>query len=214
MNKNNTITLNLPAMCTTISRTCVYLYSLVFFLRTIISFPSGLDGVLRIGIALFGFTAFFVSGRANLRRVHLSQFFIWYCGLLLISFLSSIYSVNANTQAITNNIWDILFLGIGFSVSVKDEESKKKFLFFFSICGGIVYIVLMSNNLLYVDDRLGRSLTGDNTNTFALFLMLTLPWDVIAMPWRAILVGRTQSNISTPRSTPSNRQSGLPTPMR
>lgn len=172
--KKTVLTLNIQSICAMFSRLCVYSYSLVFFLRTIISLPPRLDGFLRISIAIFGFAAYFASGHANFRKIHLSQYFIWYFGILIISLFSSLYSINNNTAPFTNNIWDILFLGVGFSLSVVDRESIKKFLFFFSICGGIIFLFLMSRNLLYIDDRLGRSLTGDNTNSFAMYLMLTL----------------------------------------
>lgn len=35
-----------------------------------------------------------------------------------------------------------------------------------------------------------------------------------AVPKRAVLVGKTQSNISTPRETPKARSTGYPTPIR
>lgn len=174
---NRTITIKFPdleQLCMIISRSCVYLYSLVFFLRTVIAFPPRLDGYLRFGIAAFGILATFASKQINLRQIHLSNYFIWYAGLLIISLFSSLYSVGDNPMSFTNNIFDILFIGTSFSVCIENERDIKKYLFVFSICGGIIFLVLMSKNLLYVDDRLGRSLTGDNTNSFALFLMLTL----------------------------------------
>src|SRR5262249_48411329 len=47
------------------------------------------------------------------------------------------------------------------------------------------------------------------------FALVTLirPSDVNPWPFRPFLVGRTQSNISTPRSTPSHMSSGCPIPI-
>ena len=174
---NRCLVLKLPriqSVFLTASRLCVYLYSIVFFLRAIISFPPRLDGFLRMGIALFGYAAYFASGHMNIRRIRLSQYFLWYFGILVLSLVSSLYSINSNTMGFTSNIWDILLIGIGFSVSISDRESIKRYLLFFSMCGGVIFLALMSKNLLYIDDRLGRSLTGDNTNAFAMYLMLTL----------------------------------------
>lgn len=55
---------------------------------------------------------------------------------------------------------------------------------------------------------------GVKSSSCFLFLMTTFPTVVRAVPLRAMRVGRTQSNMSTPLSTPSIRQSGVPTPMR
>lgn len=172
--KKSIAILNMQSIFEMLSRACVYLYSIVFFLRAIISFPPRLDGFLRIGIAIFGYAAYFMSGHVNVRRVHLSQYFIWYIGVFSISLFSSLYSLNSNAMAFTSNIWDMLFIGVGFSFSITNREAIRRYLFFFSICGGVIFLALMSRNLLYIDDRLGRSLTGDNTNTFAMYLMLTM----------------------------------------
>ena len=174
---NRCLVLKLPriqSIFLTASRLCVYLYSLVFFLRTIYVFPQRADGVLRFGIAAFGLLSFAVSEKKNWRRVHLSNYFLWFAGILVLSLISSLYSPSDNTMSFTANILDVLFIGTCFSMSVEDEKSIKRYLFFFSVCGGIIFLVLLSKNLLYIDDRLGRSLTGDNTNAFAMFLMLTL----------------------------------------
>ena len=40
------------------------------------------------------------------------------------------------------------------------------------------------------------------------------PFHVMAIPFRATRVGYTQSNISTPRATPSTKQSAVPTPIK
>lgn len=164
----------LEKICITASRLCVYLYSLVFFLKTVIPFPANLDGFLRFGIAAFGMGALLATGKIKISRSNPYAYFVWYVGLLAISLVSSLYSVSNDTWVYTSNIIDILFIGCCFSICLRDEESIKRYLFFFSICGGIIFAVLMSRNLLYVDDRLGRSLTGDNTNSFAMYLMLTL----------------------------------------
>jgi hypothetical protein len=44
-------------------------------------------------------------------------------------------------------------------------------------------------------------------------LMLTVPRRVKAVPLRATRVGRTQSNMSTPRATNSTICAGVPKPM-
>ncbi len=46
------------------------------------------------------------------------------------------------------------------------------------------------------------------------FLQLSLPVLVINVPFLAILVGKTQSNISIPRIAPSINESGEPTPIK
>ena len=52
------------------------------------------------------------------------------------------------------------------------------------------------------------------SRSYCAFLMTTLPKDVKNVPFRAFRVGITQSNMSMPRSTPSTRSSGVPTPIR
>ncbi len=44
--------------------------------------------------------------------------------------------------------------------------------------------------------------------------MFNLPRDVNAWPVRPFRVGKTQSNMSTPRATDSTRSSGVPTPIK
>src|SRR3972149_4283060 len=44
--------------------------------------------------------------------------------------------------------------------------------------------------------------------------MTSLPSEVKTHPLRALRVGMTQSNMSTPCATPSTRSSGVPTPIR
>ena len=56
--------------------------------------------------------------------------------------------------------------------------------------------------------------SGVKSSLYAPFLTTIFPRDVSAVPFRAIRVAKTQSNISIPRITPSIRQSGLPTPIR
>ena len=41
-----------------------------------------------------------------------------------------------------------------------------------------------------------------------------VPFRVKKEPWRALRVGRTQSNISIPRLIPSSKSSGVPTPIK
>ena len=55
---------------------------------------------------------------------------------------------------------------------------------------------------------------GCLSRSYCAFLITTLPKDVKNVPFLAFRVGMTQSNISMPRSTPSTRSSGVPTPMR
>lgn len=45
-------------------------------------------------------------------------------------------------------------------------------------------------------------------------LMLMMPFHVNRWPWRALRLGMTQSNKSTPRYTPSMMLPGVPTPIR
>lgn len=156
------------------SRVCVYLYGLVFFLRSVINVPNRADAILRLGIAVFGIAGSICQKKINLHKMVLSEYFKWYAGLLIISFLSSIYSPSISARGYTENILDILFLGVGFSGSISDKYSIKRFMLCFSICSGILFLFLSSRGLLYIDDRLGRTLTGDNTNSFAMYIMLSM----------------------------------------
>lgn len=56
--------------------------------------------------------------------------------------------------------------------------------------------------------------SGLLSSRYLAFLITTFPVEVNMVPFRALRVGITQSNISTPRYTPSTRSSGVPTPMR
>ena len=166
--------LNLSQLFYTISRICVYLYGLVFFLRTVIPFPERTDAILRLGIAAFGILGTISTGKVDFKRFVLSDYFIWYAGILAISLFSSLYSPSISTKEYTDNIVDVLFLGVGFSESINSEKNIHRFLLGFSICGLIMFGFLASHNLLHIDDRLGRTLTGDHTNSFAMYLMLTM----------------------------------------
>lgn len=157
-----------------LSRFCVYSYGIVFMLHSAVSFPNRLDAILRFGIGIFGIIGALCDPIYNIRAVRVGRFFKWYAGLLVISLIAGIYSPNIRWTDFTKNIFDILFLGTGFSFAVNSEERIKRFLRGFMCCGGIIFLFLFTHNLLHVDDRLGRSLTGDNTNTFALFILLTL----------------------------------------
>ncbi|OPZ68820.1 MAG: hypothetical protein BWY81_00705 [Firmicutes bacterium ADurb.Bin467] len=55
---------------------------------------------------------------------------------------------------------------------------------------------------------------GEKSSAYAAFLTTSLPSRVNTVPFLATRVASTQSNMSTPRSTPSIRQSGEPTPIR
>ena len=58
-----------------------------------------------------------------------------------------------------------------------------------------------------------RNEAEDGSDVDIMYLV-DAPRSVIAVPLRAMRVGRTQSNISTPRQTPSTMQSILPTPIK
>ena len=55
---------------------------------------------------------------------------------------------------------------------------------------------------------------GLKSSLNVLFLMTILPFLENAVPFRAILVGKTQSIMSIPLAKPSIKQSGLPTPIK
>lgn len=156
------------------SRLCVYSYGLIYMLHSVVSFPNRLDAVLRFGIGFCGIIGALCDSRYSVRSVRISRFFKWYGILLIISIVAGMYSPNVNWNIFTKNILDILFLGTGFSFSVHSENEIKLFLRGFMLCGVVMFLFLSKNNMLFIDDRLGRSLTGDNTNTFALYILLTL----------------------------------------
>src|SRR3990172_2955517 len=56
--------------------------------------------------------------------------------------------------------------------------------------------------------------TGDSSPPYRLFFITNFPLLVKRVPFRAHLVGRTQSNISIPASTARTISSGVPTPIR
>ena len=61
---------------------------------------------------------------------------------------------------------------------------------------------------------IGGPSIDDSSRAYCAFLIITLPVDVNSHPVRPCRDGITQSNISIPRRTPSNKSSGSPTPMR
>ncbi len=55
---------------------------------------------------------------------------------------------------------------------------------------------------------------GVKSSAHFLFFMFMIPFRVNSMPFRPLRVGITQSNMSIPRSMPSRRLAGVPTPIR
>lgn len=156
-----------------LSRISICTYGVVHFLASILSFPPAADGFLRVCSCAFAFLGLLIEHGLDLHRVKVHRFFQWYTGILVFSMITSIYSPSDGSYY-RSVILNTLILGTIFTLCVNSEENIDRFLWEFSLSGIIVFVLLYSSGQLHVDDRLGRTLTGDNTNSFAQYIMLIM----------------------------------------
>lgn len=146
-------------------------YGLIYFLYSVFGLPNSVISTLRIGCIVFAILAVVINKRPIIKMYSFTKLYIF---LITISFISSFYSVNSEAISSTTYLFNAAVIGITFSFTLTSKAVIKRFLYMMATSGAIVFLVLASKNLLYIDDRLGRTLTGGNLNMFALYIMLTL----------------------------------------
>ena len=146
-------------------------YGLIYFLYSVFGLPNSVISTLRIGCIVFAILAVVINKRPIIKMYSFTKLYIF---LITISFISSFYSVNSEAISSTTYLFNVAVIGITFSFTLTSKAVIKRFLYMMATSGAIVFLVLASKNLLYIDDRLGRTLTGGNLNMFALYIMLTL----------------------------------------
>ncbi len=146
------------------------LYGILFFLESLLGFNPRIIPLLRFGSALVAFLAVLLDGKIFLRP---NRFFLWYLGIIAMSFVSNLYTVGNNGMAVSINMLETAFVAIAFYSTLRNRECIKQFLFLLGCSGGVLFLVLLANNALHVDNRLGTALTEGNTNNFAEYVMIT-----------------------------------------
>jgi len=153
-----------------LSHTMLCLYGLLFFLESMLGFNARIIPVLRFGSALVAALAILLDGKITLK---LNKFFLWYIGIIAISFISNLYTVADDGMDVSINILETAIVAIVFYSTLRDRACIKQFLFILGCSGGVLFMVLLTNQALHIDARLGATLTGGNTNNFALHVMVT-----------------------------------------
>ncbi len=153
-----------------ISHTMLCLYGCLFFLESLLGFNARIIPMLRFGSALIAVVVMLFEGKIVLR---LNRFFLWYLGIIAISFISNLYTVADNGMNVSINIFETAIVAIAFYSTLRDKACIKQFLFLLACSGGVLFVVLLTNEVLHIDNRLGSTLTGGNTNNFAEYVMIT-----------------------------------------
>ena len=148
-------------------------YGTIHFFGGALNIPVlSLVPLLRWGTVIWA--VLYIFSCRVIRKNDLPYLSIWYIVLLLLSLFSILYTINSDLGDNVSNIFAILVLGTSLSFVLKDEKSIRKFLFILAVSGLINFLILSSHNLLHMDDRLGRTLTNGNSNSFAQYIMITM----------------------------------------
>ena len=107
------------------------------------------------------------------RVVYWSKYHTWSLSIILLCFMSIVYA--HNDEVAYNGIYTLIIpfaLSFSFIQLISTKEDIKNVLIILALSGGILYVLMMKHNLLYITDRLGDELSG-NANAFASMILLS-----------------------------------------